>query len=74
MSPRAVQHFLVIYDIPAGQAEVSPFGNDYRAALAAHEDAGQQHRDDPDAMAGGRSTNPGTSEIQALIDALVGWS
>lgn len=48
MSPSAVQHFLVIYDIPAGQAEVSPFGNDYRSALAAYEDAEQQHRDDPD--------------------------
>jgi len=48
MSPRDVQHFLVVYDIPGGEAEVEAFGADYEAALLAYEQAEAEHRNDDD--------------------------
>jgi hypothetical protein len=48
MSPHDLQHFLVIYDIPGGEANVEPFGSDYEAALHAYEQAEHVRRDDPD--------------------------
>lgn len=35
MSSAQVKYFLVIYDIPRGMADVTPYGNDYTAALDA---------------------------------------
>ena len=39
MSADAINHFLVIYDIPHGLAHVDLFGQDYDAALAAYAEA-----------------------------------
>lgn len=36
MSERLVNHYLVIYDIPNGVADVHPFGTDYHAAVEAY--------------------------------------
>lgn len=47
MSPDKIQHFLVIYDIPNGMAQVEPFGKDYDGALAAYAHAEEQHRSNP---------------------------
>jgi hypothetical protein len=47
MSPADINHFLVVYDIPRGRAEVLPFAGDYEAALAAYNNAEAEHRDDP---------------------------
>jgi len=46
MSPANVQHFLVIYDIAAGEAIVEHFGEAYDEALAAYEAAERANRDD----------------------------
>lgn len=48
MSPTAIKHFLVIYDIAHSRADVEAFGTDYAAALAAYEAAEQEHRDRDD--------------------------
>lgn len=42
----SVQHFLVVYDVMAGEATIEPFGPDYKAAVAAYEGAEREHRDD----------------------------
>ena len=42
----AIQHFLVVYDIPNGKADICPFGSDYDGALAAYEAAEATHRSD----------------------------
>jgi hypothetical protein len=47
MSPGDVKHFLVVYNIPAGKAEVCSFERDYDGALAAYNSAEEAHRDDP---------------------------
>lgn len=39
-----LNHFLVIYDIAAGEAEVKPFGNDYEAAVEAYTELETQCR------------------------------
>jgi hypothetical protein len=39
-----IQHFLVIYDINAGEANVRRFGADYDAALEAYEKAEETYR------------------------------
>lgn len=39
MSPKDIQHFLVVYDLAAGKATVQEFGTDYDAALAAYAEA-----------------------------------
>lgn len=44
MSPANVQHFLVIYDIRAGEATVESFGSEYERAVAAYEAAEREHR------------------------------
>lgn len=46
MSPANVQHFLLIYDITAGEATVDHFGTAHDEALAAYEAAEREHRDD----------------------------
>jgi hypothetical protein len=45
MSDTEIQHFLVIYNIPAREANVDDrFGSDYDAALAAYAEAEQIYR------------------------------
>jgi hypothetical protein len=39
-----IQHFLVIYDIAAGQANVKRYGADYDTALEAYEQAEETYR------------------------------
>ena len=46
MSERQVKHFLVVYDISVGEAQVVPFDNDYEAALEAYNNLEQEHRKD----------------------------
>lgn len=41
MTAADIKHFLVVYDIAAGRADVRPFGTDYDAALAAYDEAEQ---------------------------------
>jgi len=36
MSPDEIKHFLVVYDLATGKAEVQPFGTDYDAAQKAY--------------------------------------
>ncbi len=45
MNDRELRHFLVIYNIPAAHAEVVSFERDYQSALAAYNEAEEQHRD-----------------------------
>ena len=47
MSSADIKHFLVIYDIDAGKAEVREFGTDYDKALQAYDDCEQQTRNSP---------------------------
>jgi hypothetical protein len=42
-----IKHFLVVYDIATGQAEVRTFGMDYDAAQTAYAELEQETRDDP---------------------------
>ncbi len=42
-----INHFLVIYDIPAGMAHIEPYETDYDRALAAYSRAERDYRDDP---------------------------
>jgi hypothetical protein len=39
MSPDEIKHFLVIYDLASGKAEVQRFGTDYDAAQTAYAEA-----------------------------------
>lgn len=48
MSERDVKHFLVVYDIPAARADVTPFERDYQAALDAYNREEEAQRDNPD--------------------------
>jgi hypothetical protein len=48
MAPEKIKHFLVVYAIPAGQANVREFGTDYDSALRAYDAAEEAHRHDPD--------------------------
>jgi hypothetical protein len=47
MSTRDLKHFLVVYDIRAGKADVVPFDVNYDAALEAYNRAEEKYRDDP---------------------------
>ena len=47
MSAADIKHFLVIYDIDAGQPEVKQFGTDYDAALRAYDECEHDVRDRP---------------------------
>jgi hypothetical protein len=47
MTSAKIKHFLVIYDIANGIAHVDSFDKDYDAALAAYNEAEEQHRTDP---------------------------
>lgn len=42
-----LQHFLIIYNIPKGEAQVKRFDQDYDGALAAYEETEKCYRDDP---------------------------
>ena len=46
MSKTPIQHFLVIYDIDHGRAEVEPFGLDYQRAVQAYAEAEREHSDE----------------------------
>lgn len=48
MTARDLKHFLVIYNIPAAEAEVVAFERDYDAALAAYNQAEAVNRNDSD--------------------------
>jgi len=48
MSESELQHFLVIYRIADGHADVLPFAHDYKAALLAYNEAEAEHRGDDD--------------------------
>jgi hypothetical protein len=43
-----IKHFLVIYDVTAGQAKVTPYAENYDAAIAAYEDAEEENRNRSD--------------------------
>jgi hypothetical protein len=43
-----LQHFLIVYSIPSGEAKVMRFGRDYAAALRAYDETEEQYRDDMD--------------------------
>lgn len=45
MSDNKIQHFLVIYDIPNGKADVTPYGTDYEAAVVAYNQAEEANRE-----------------------------
>jgi predicted metal-dependent HD superfamily phosphohydrolase len=46
MSVTTIQHFLVIYDIGNGRADVEQFGSDYQHAVAAYAAAERKYSDD----------------------------
>lgn len=50
MTEADTQHFLIVYDIPAGKAKVRDFGTDYEAALEAYAEieGEMRERDDLD--------------------------
>lgn len=48
MVERDIQHFLVIYEIPTGEARVQAFGTDYEAAVQAYGEAEETARDRDD--------------------------
>lgn len=48
MTEHEIQHFLLIYRVPEGHAEVMPFGDDYDAALVAYNEAEEEHRGEDD--------------------------
>jgi hypothetical protein len=48
MTDLELQHYLVIYDIPAGKARVREFGGDYEAALAAYSEVEREYEHRPD--------------------------
>lgn len=48
MNDRDLRHFLVVYHIAAGHADVVQFERDYESALLAYNDAEEKHRNDPD--------------------------
>jgi len=45
MTAADIKHFLVIYDIGAGKAEVREFGTDYDGALRAYDECEHEARD-----------------------------
>jgi hypothetical protein len=47
MSASEIKHFLVIYDIAAGRADVRPYDTDYDAAQAAYAELERESGDDP---------------------------
>ena len=47
MTASELKHFLVVYNIPSGKADVVPFGRDDHDALAAYNQAEEAYRDDP---------------------------
>jgi hypothetical protein len=50
MTEADIQHFLIVYDIPSGKAQVRDFGTDYEAALGAYAEieGEMRERDDLD--------------------------
>jgi hypothetical protein len=47
MTENEIQHFLIVYDIKAGKAKVTPFGDEYDQALTAYAEVEGDVRDDP---------------------------
>ncbi len=43
-----IKHFLIMYDVKAGHANVQEFGEDYNAAMNAYEDLEQERRESAD--------------------------
>lgn len=48
MTEAEIQHFLIVYDIPTGQAQVRNFDTDYDAAQAAYAEIEGEMRDRDD--------------------------
>lgn len=48
MTEADIQHFLIIYDIPAGQSQVRDFGTDYDTALEAYAEIEDEMRERDD--------------------------
>jgi hypothetical protein len=48
MSATQIQHFLVIYDIASGRAEVEPFGEDYERAVEEYAKTEREYGDRDD--------------------------
>ena len=48
MTEADIQHFLIVYDIPTGKAQVRDFGTDYDAAQAAYAELEGELRDRDD--------------------------
>jgi hypothetical protein len=48
MTEAEIQHFLIVYDIPTGKAQVRNFGTDYDAAQAAYAEIEGEMRDRAD--------------------------
>jgi hypothetical protein len=46
MNDKPIKHFLVVYDIARGRADVRRFGTDYEAAQRAYADVEWQTRED----------------------------
>jgi hypothetical protein len=48
MSPSDIKHFLVVYELGAGEAEAHPYGTDYDAAQEAYAELERDTRSEPD--------------------------
>lgn len=46
MSEHQIQHFLIVYDIAHGKAEIESFGNDYAEAIRKYARVERAHRGD----------------------------
>lgn len=47
MSPKELRHFLLVFDIERGSADVEEFERDYDAAIAAYSAREGEYNDDP---------------------------
>ena len=48
MTDADIRHYLIVYDIPAGKAQVRDFGTDYGGAMAAYAEIEGEMRDRSD--------------------------
>ena len=49
MSPKDLRHFLIVYRVAEGSADISEFGNDrYEDALDAYRATEEAHQDEPE--------------------------
>ena len=68
MTKADIQHFLIVYDIPSGKAQVRDFGTDYETALEAYAQIEGEmcERDDLDiVLVGADSLRPSSGRTQA---------